>query len=142
MVLNSFLLRHFFHYISECHFLPYKILQFQKYIVERSIFQQFDTGKMVCSLYRSRKYQTLSAMLYLLQEPDIAAMFGLPNHLSSALIVQNCLHGLERDELFSTWPALSHQCSITSLSLINRCLYGKCLNKLYSLFLLVQTFYS
>ena len=100
-----------------------------------------DTARMVGSLYRSKKFLTPKAILYLYKS-QIRPKMEYCSHIwagssQQALLtldrVQNRLRGLVGDELFSSLQALSHRRNVACLSLFYRYFYGKCSDELHSL---------
>ena len=95
-------------------------------------------GKMVGSFYRSRKYLTPEAIIYLYKS-QIRHMIEYCCHiwggaalssLSCLDRVQNRLRNLVGDDLFNSLQSLSHRRDVASLSLLYRYFHGKCSNKL------------
>ena len=105
-------------------------------------------GKMVGSFYRSRKYLTPEAMLYLYKSQIRPQMEycchiwggAAQTSLSCLDRVQNRLRNLVGDDLFSTLPPLSLRRDVASLSLLYRYFHGRCSNELHSLVPPLQTF--
>ena len=106
------------------------------------------TGKMVGSFYRSKKYLTPPAILYLYKS-QIRPKMEYRCHLwggaaQSTLTcldrVQNRLRNLVGDELFSSLEPLSHRRDVASLSLPYRYFHGKCSDEIHSLIPKAQTF--
>ena len=98
-------------------------------------------GKMVGSLFRSRKYLTPASMLYLYKS-QIRPLMEYCCHIwgGAAQTSLSCLDRVQRrlrylvgDELFSTLPPLSHRRDVASLSLFYRYYNGKCSKELHSL---------
>ena len=100
-----------------------------------------DAARMVGSFYRSRKYLTPSALLYLYKSQIRLKMeycchlwAGCSQHaLSSLDKIQNRMRGLVGDELFASLQPLSHRRNVASLSLFYRYFQGKCSEELHSL---------
>ena len=98
-------------------------------------------GKMVGSLYRSRRYLTADAILYLYKSQVRPKMEycchiwagAAKNSLSCLDRVQNRLRNLVGDALFSSLQPLSHRRDVASLSLFYRYFHGKCSSELQSL---------
>ena len=100
-----------------------------------------DTARMVGSFYRSRKFLTCKAMLYLFKS-QIRPKMEYCAHiwagssqqaLSTLDRVQKRMRGLVGDELFSSLQPLSHRRDVASLSLFYRYFHGKCSEELHSL---------
>ena len=96
---------------------------------------------MVGSFYRSRKFLTPAAILYLYKSQIRPKMeycshiwAGSSKHeLSSLDRIQHRIHGLVGTELFSSLDSLGHRRNVASLSLLYRYFYGKCSDELHSL---------
>ena len=105
-------------------------------------------GKMVGSFYRSRKYLTPDAILYLFKSQIRPTMEycchiwggAAQSSLSCLDRVQNRLRNLVGDDLFSSLQPLSQRRDVASLSLLYRYFHGKCSNELHSLVPPRQTF--
>ncbi len=103
---------------------------------------------MVGSFYRSRKYLTPEAMLYLYKSQIRPQMEycchiwggAAQTSLSCLNRVQNRLQNLVGDDLFSTLAPLSLRRDVASLSLLYRYFHGRCSNELHSLVPPLQTF--
>ena len=100
-----------------------------------------DAARMVGSFYRSKKFLTPSALLYLYKSQIRPRMEycchlwdGSSQHsLSSLDRIQNRMHGLVGDELFASLQTLSHRRNVASLALFYRYFHGKCSDELHSL---------
>ena len=96
---------------------------------------------MVGSFYRSRKFLTCKALLYLYKS-QIRPKMAYCSHIwagSSQLalsildLVQKRMRCLVGDDLFSSLQPLSHRRNVASLSLFYRYFHGKCSDELHSL---------
>ena len=100
-----------------------------------------ETARMVGSFYRSRKFLTPKAILYLYKSQIRPKMeycchiwASSSQHALSALDrVQNRMRGLLGDGLFSSLQPLSHRRNVASLALFYRYINGKCSDELHSL---------
>ena len=105
-------------------------------------------GKMVVSFYRSSRYLTADAILYLYKSQVRPRMeycchiwAGAARKTLSCLDrVQNRLRSLVGDALFSSLQPLSHRRDVASLSLLYRYFHGKCSSELQSMVPPRQTF--
>ena len=105
---------------------------------------------MVGLFYRSKKYLTPSAILYLFKSPIRMKMeycchiWGGTAQTSLSCLdrVQNRLRNLVGDGLFSTLAPLSHRREVASLALFYRYFHGKCSDELHALVPKVQKFSS
>ena len=100
-----------------------------------------EAARMVGSFYRSRKYLTPHALLYLYKSEIRLRMeycchlwAGCSQQALSLLDrIQSRMRGLVGDELFASLPPLSHRRNVASLSLFYRYFQGKCSEELHSL---------
>ena len=107
-----------------------------------------EASKMIGSLYRSRKYLTPSAILYLYKSQIRPRMEycchiwagACKSSLSSLDRVQRRLRWLIGEELFNTLQPLSHRRDVASLSLFYRYFHGRCSEELHSLVPALQSF--
>ena len=107
-----------------------------------------ETGKMVGSFFRSKKYLTPAAILYLYKSQIRPKMEycchiwsgASKSSLSSLDKVQRRLRRLVGDNLFSTLQPLSHRRNVASLSLFYRYYNGKCSQELHEMVPHLKTF--
>ena len=107
-----------------------------------------EASKMIGSLYRSRKYLTPSAILYLYKSQIRPRMEycchiwagACKSSLSSLDRVQRRLRWLIGEELFNTLQPLSHRRDVASLSLFYRYFHGRCSEELHSLVPALRSF--
>ena len=107
-----------------------------------------EAGKMVGSFFRTRKYLTPAAILYLYKSQIRPRMEycchiwsgASKTSLSSLDKVQRRLRRLIGDDLFSTLQPLSHRRNVASLSLFYRYYNGKCSEELRSMVPPCKTF--
>ena len=103
---------------------------------------------MVGSLYRTRKYLTPSAILYLYKSQIRPRMEycchiwagAAQSSLACLDRVQNRLQNLVGSDLFTTLQPLSHRRNVASLTLLYRYFHGKCSVELHSLVPPLRTF--
>ena len=96
-------------------------------------------GKMVSSFFRSRKFLTPAAILYLYKSQIRPTMeycshiwAGSCNNVLSVLDdIQKRFRALVGDELYLTLPSLSHRRNVASLSLFYRYFHGRCSGELH-----------
>ena len=107
-----------------------------------------DTGKMVGSFYRSRKYLTPSALLYLYKSQIRPKMEycchiwagAAKTTLSSLDRVQRRLRRLVGDDLYGKLQPLSLRRDVASLALFYRYYHGLCSEELHSIVPPLKTF--
>ena len=107
-----------------------------------------DTGKMVGSFYRSRKYLTPSALLYLYKSQIRPRMEycchiwagAAKTTLSSLDRVQRRLRWLVGDDLYGKLQPLSLRRDVASLALFYRYYHGMCSEELHSIVPPLKTF--
>ena len=100
-----------------------------------------ETSKMVGSFFRSKRFLTPAAILYLYKSQIRPRMeycchiwAGASQHALSCLDrVQSRLRYLVGDSLFSSLQPLSHRRNVASLSLLYRYYNGKCSNELHEM---------